>query len=208
MSGVLKGPCYIYSHVRSSHTSEEVMWHLEKYWPVCPHGTVGTQVSWQSPSTIIRGNLLMLGQYLCLPVNACTVPKGRSLRGGIKLTLSLMQLFTIYFCCHINVVTNQIKVANERNYTTTPKYAVQFLFQPGNPGELYPSFRAAGLHYVVWMTEWQQCPQPLPPVAQVPLWLWLAGSLQVSPAKSALGKLIATLGTLHTLPCNVPQSTL
>lgn len=65
-----------------------------------------------------------------LPASEC-VP-----REGIKLTLSLMQLFTVYFCCHNKGVATQIKMANERSQTTAPKYAMQLLFQPGNPGEL------------------------------------------------------------------------
>lgn len=65
MSGALKGPtatyCHTKGHVRSSHTPEAAMWHLEKYRPVCPHRTTGSQVPWQSPGTIIKGNLLTWG---------------------------------------------------------------------------------------------------------------------------------------------------
>lgn len=84
--------------------------------------------------------------------------------------LSLMQLLTINFCCHIKAVATQIKMANERKLHHHPKLC--------NPGELYPSFRGAGRHYVV-QTRVTAVSSAAPPAAQVPPWLRLAGSLQV-----------------------------
>lgn len=164
---------------------------MENYWPVCPYHVPA--VPWQSPGTIITGNLCMPGPHLCLPVDW---------EIGTRRNKADVQFWPCYqregiahaiiYCsplCHMQAVSTHIIMAEGRS-CSTPKLLCRF---------------GSSLVTLVICARVQNCwavshsgTTRVAPLAQMPPWLGTTGSLQGSSTEHALGKLRATLGTLHS----------